>query len=252
MKHTAIIIPVRYASTRFPGKPLARIRNKYLIEHVVERIKGSKASEIIVATDHELIRDVIESVGGCRVVMTRPGHNCGTDRIAEVAQQVDSDYIINVQGDQLIPGPQMIDDIISGIDEKLEMATLYTDISTDNELLDINVVKVVTSLTGNIIYMSRSPIPFDRGQFDKPVRYYKQVGIYVFKRKSLLNFSTCIKPSDLEIIEGIELLRALCHDIPLAGIHTSSPLVDVNVPDDITLAEKFIQEYPFLQGVQHD
>ena len=240
---TAIIVPARYASSRLPAKPLKEISGKPLILHVLERLQGAPVDEILVATDSNEIRDVVEASGLCRVVMTRSDHNCGTDRIAEVAAGLDADYILNVQGDQLIPGPAMISDILAKGTGKAKIATLYTDILAADELDDKNTVKVLPDRNGNIIYMSRLPIPFDRGQFQGKKKYYKQVGIYLFERKSLLEFSS-LTPTPLEGVEGVELLRILDYGMILGGIYTDAPLTDVDVPEDIITAEEFLKEFP--------
>ena len=243
MTKTAVIIPARYASVRFPGKPLALIKEKALILHVVERIIDSKASEIIVATDDQNIKKLVEKEQLCRVIMTRPDHPCGTDRIAEVANQINADYVLNVQGDQLITGPKMDNDTISHISTNVELSTVDTGIKDNSDLNNKNVVKVVVNRNDDIVYMSRSPIPFDRGQIKNGINYNKQVGIYLFNKKALVNFSK-LETSKLERIEGIELLRALRYGMPLKGIYSDEPTADINVPDDIAKAEKFIHDFP--------
>lgn len=240
---TVIIIPARYASSRLPAKPLKEINGKPLILHVVERLAGAPVSEIIVATDNDEIRSVVEDSRLGRVVMTSPDHTCGTDRIAEVAAGLDVDYILNVQGDQLIPGPEMITDILARGVGKTKIATLYTDIRVVDELNDINTVKVLPDQKSRIIYMSRSQIPFDRGQYQGEKKFFKQVGIYLFARESLLQFSR-LTPTPLESIEGVELLRILDYGMSLEGIYTDAQLTDVDVQEDIRFAEKFIKRFP--------
>ncbi|MGL1930789.1 MAG: 3-deoxy-manno-octulosonate cytidylyltransferase [Desulfotalea sp.] len=245
MKSTAVIIPARYSSSRLPAKPLKKINGKPLILHVLERVQGADVEEIIVATDSDEIKDVVEQSSDCKVVMTRSDHNCGTDRIAEVAAGIDAEYIINVQGDQLISGPEMINEVISRAGKGTDLATLYTCINHPDELKDVNVVKVLPNRLGNIINMSRLPIPFNRGQFDGEMKYFKQVGIYLFKRETLLGFSR-LRPTNLEVIEGIELLRALDYGWPLGGIYTDQSLADIDVPEDIINAEQFILKNPII------
>ena len=243
MTKTAVIIPARYASVRFPGKPLALIKEKALILHVIERIINSKVSEIIVATDNQNIKKLVEKEQICRVVMTRSDHTCGTDRIAEVAEHTNADYVLNVQGDQLITGPAMINNIISHINTNPEISTIYSRIKDVSDLNNKNVVKVVVNRNRDVVYMSRSPIPFHRTQIDGQVNYNKQVGIYLFNKKALINFSK-LELSELEKIEGIELLRAIDHGMPLKGIYSDAPTADINVPEDIAKAEKFIHDFP--------
>ena len=242
MKHTTVIIPARFESQRFPGKILHPIMGKPLILHVIDRIKDAEVSEIIIATDSEDIRQVVSSGSGCRIEMTRSTHTCGTDRIAEVATKINTDYILNIQGDELIIGPEMINDILAYINDDLRIGALYTDFRSSGKVTDKNIVKVLKNKMGNILYMSRSPIPFDRGNFTDPIHFYKQVGLYLFERETLLNFSR-LEPSPLEIIEGIELLRALDYGIPLTGMYTDKPTCDVNIPEDVASAEKFVREF---------
>jgi len=243
MKKTIAIIPARYDSTRFPGKPLKPIAGKALILNVIERIKNSELSDIMVATDDKRIKETVENKKICRVIMTKEEHSCGTDRIAEIANKLEADYILNVQGDQLVKGPEMINSILEKIDDGLQLSTLYTDIKDHSELKDENVVKVIVNSKENISYMSRCPIPFDKGTFKEKINYYKQIGIYVFNRKDLIKFSK-LKPTNIEHIEGIELLRAIDYDIPLRGIYSDFPTIDVDVPADIDVAEKFIHKFP--------
>ncbi len=240
---TVIIVPARYSSSRLPAKPLKNIAGKPLILQVLSRIQGAPVAEIIVATDSDEIRQVVEARGLCQVVMTSPDHNCGTDRIAEVAAGLDADYILNVQGDQLVAGPEMIRDILARGVGKAKVATLYTDAPSAEELADKNTVKVLPDRNGNIIYMSRLPIPFNRGQFQGEIRYFKQVGIYLFERQSLLEFSN-LTPTPLESIEGVELLRLLDYGMSLGGIYTDAPVTDVDVLQDIAIAEYFIEKFP--------
>lgn len=243
MSKVVVIIPARYASVRFPGKLLSLIKGKEVILHVIERIINSKVSEIIVATDNQNIKELVEKEELCRVIMTRSDHLCGTDRIAEVAGQIDADYILNVQGDQLITGPDMIDEIIKNISNNLEISTLYARINNHSDLNNKNVVKVVVNCNSDIIYMSRSPIPFNRGQIDNDINYNKQVGIYLFDKNALINFSK-LESSELERIEGIELLRAIEYGMHLRGICSDFPTVDINIPSDIIKAEKFVLDFP--------
>lgn len=243
MVKIVVIIPARYSSTRFAGKPLVLIKRKALILHVVERILNSNVSEIIVATDNQSIKALVEKEDICRVIMTRSNHACGTDRIAEVAEHITADYILNVQGDQLVTGPDMINDIIAHVNNNLKISTIYTRIKDISELDNKNVVKVVVNRKGDILYMSRSPIPFDKEQTNNKINYNKQVGIYLFNKRALVNFSK-LEQSYLEKIEGIELLRAIEQGITLTGIYSDFQTVDVNVPEDIAKAEKFIHDFP--------
>jgi len=241
MKKIVAVIPARYGSSRFPGKMLTPILGRPLILHVVERVSKTALADIWVATDHPDIYDTVASSGLARVTMTRGNHACGTDRIAEVARDLDADYILNVQGDQLVPGPEMVDSILGAIDEELVMATLYAEIDASEDPRDINVVKVIVNQKSDIIYMSRLPIPYLREP--QPHIYNRQIGIYVFLREALLEFAALPK-GRLEEIEGIELLRAIESGIPLRGIKTTFPTADVDIPADVAPAETFINRHP--------
>ena len=164
MKITAVI-PARFASTRFPGKALAEIGGKPMIQHVYERTSQAKlVSRVIVATDDQRIADAVRMIGG-EAIMTSGSHETGTDRLAEVAHGLDADIIVNVQGDEPLIYPDMIDQAIQPFleDSELQMGTLKTRIKCLHDFLSPNVVKVVTDNLGNALYFSRSPLPFARG-----------------------------------------------------------------------------------------
>jgi len=239
---TTVIIPARLESVRFPDKVLYPICGRPLILHVIDRVTGSGVKEIIVATDSDQIKDVVKSGSHVRVMMTQAGHTCGTDRIAEVAATIRTDFVLNVQGDELITGPEMINEIIRNATEELKAATLYTDLKASEDVNDISIVKVRTNSAGRMLLMSRLPIPFVRDSYRGEMNYFKQVGLYLFQREELLRFSK-LKPTRLEQMEGIELLRAFEYDIPLMGIYTSRPTADVNLPSDVAAAEAFVHAH---------
>ncbi len=167
---TAIVIPARYASSRLPAKPLLRATGKYLVQHVYERACQSAATAVIVATDDERIREAVRSFGG-RVIMTRADHVSGTDRVAEVAEQLDAEVIVNLQGDEPLVEPATLD-LLPGLlarDPESEVATLAVPITSIEQWQDPNCVKVVRDTSGRALYFSRSPIPFVRdGRPDFP------------------------------------------------------------------------------------
>jgi 3-deoxy-manno-octulosonate cytidylyltransferase (CMP-KDO synthetase) len=210
---TAIVIPARYASTRLPGKPLLRQTGKYLIQHVYERACLAKAEAVIVATDDQRIFDAVRSFGG-RVVMTRNDHPSGTDRIAEVAQHLDAEIIINLQGDEPLIDPKSLDLLPTLLRHDLDaaMATLATPISSLDQYRDPNCVKVVIDNRGRALYFSRSPIPYVRdGQPDfqrRPAQFLQHLGLYAYRRKFLLEFAQ-LPPEPLEERERLEQLRVL-------------------------------------------
>ena len=210
----AIVIPARYASTRLPGKPLLRSTGKYLIQHVYEQASRSKlAQQVVVATDDMRIEAAVKSFGG-QVAMTRNDHVSGTDRIAEVGQQLDVDTIINVQGDEPLIDPNAIDNLASLLmkDSEAQMATLAVPIKSDEVYRNPNCVKVVCDESGRALYFSRSPIPMVRdGKPNfaaQPPQFLHHQGIYAYRRKSLLEFAA-MSPAPLEQLEKLEQLRVL-------------------------------------------
>jgi 3-deoxy-manno-octulosonate cytidylyltransferase (CMP-KDO synthetase) len=244
MKITAII-PARYGSTRFEGKALADIMGKPMIQHVYERtLRASLVSDVIVATDDERIAASIRAVGG-RVEMTSTGHETGTDRLAEVAARIDSDIIVNVQGDEPLIDPETIDEAIEPLlqDPGVLMATLKARIKTLHDFLSPNVVKVVTDWEGNALYFSRSPLPNFRDKWndlkdDKFVSgkllCYKHVGLYVYRREFLLQYAQ-MSPTYLELAEKLEQLRVLENGYRIRVVETAHESIGVDTPADLQL-----------------
>lgn len=242
MKITAVI-PARYASTRFEGKALADIMGKPMVQHVYERtLKASLVSEVIVATDDERIASCVRGFGG-RVEMTSPNHETGTDRLAEVAQRLDADVVVNVQGDEPLIDPAMIDQAIAPLleDATIPMATLKTRIKTLHDFLSPNVVKVVSDPKGNVLYFSRSPLPFFRDKWNDlkdeaftsgKLLCYKHVGLYVYKREFLPLFAA-LPPSYLEMAEKLEQLRVLENGYRIKIVETEFESIGVDTPGDL-------------------
>jgi 3-deoxy-manno-octulosonate cytidylyltransferase (CMP-KDO synthetase) len=208
---TAIVIPARYASSRLPGKPLLRETGKYLIQHVYERACESKADAVIVATDDARIFDAVNSFGGS-VVMTRADHPSGTDRVAEVADRLDADIIVNVQGDEPMIEPGTLDMLADLLerDREAPMATLAVPIRALEQWRDPNCVKVVCDKLGRALYFSRSPIPYVRdGDPDFATgRFLQHLGLYAYRRQFLLELAR-LPPEPLEETEKLEQLRVL-------------------------------------------
>jgi 3-deoxy-manno-octulosonate cytidylyltransferase (CMP-KDO synthetase) len=211
---TAIVIPARYASTRLPGKPLLRTTGKYLIQHVYERAcQAHSAGLVIVATDDPRIAAAVQNFGG-RVMMTRRDHPSGTDRVAEVARQVDADLIVNLQGDEPLIDPEALDLLPQLLkrDPDADMATLAVPITSLEQWHDPSCVKVVCAANGRALYFSRSPIPFVRdGRPDfaaEPPRFLQHLGLYAYRRDFLLRLAS-LPPEPLEKLEKLEQLRAL-------------------------------------------
>ena len=238
----AVVLPARYHSSRFPGKPLAILAGKPLIEWVyrrAERIPG--AARVVVATDHEQIASVVEGFGG-NVVMTSSEHRTGTDRVAEVARSLDCEIIVNLQGDEPVLPPGLVEDMVGVLDtsQEVDIVTAAHAV-TDAEALDNpNVVKVVMDRSGNALYFSRAPIPFgfwQRAGGDAPPRFYRHVGVYTFRRDALVRFAEAPR-SPLEVAEGLEQLRALENGMVIRVLETTEATIGVDVPEDIKLVEK--------------
>jgi 3-deoxy-manno-octulosonate cytidylyltransferase (CMP-KDO synthetase) len=249
MKITAVI-PARYASVRFPGKALALLDGKPMIQHVYERtVRASLVDSVIVATDDERIRHAVAAFGGdCR--MTRVDHETGTDRLAEVAQSLESDIIVNVQGDEPLIAPEMIDQAIRPFldDPSLRMGTLKTRIRCLHDFLSPNVVKIVTDRKGNALYFSRSPLPFFRDKWQDlkdesfasgKLLCYKHVGLYVFRRAFLVEFAA-MEPTFLEVSEKLEQLRAVENGVHIRVVETDFESIGVDTPDDLVKARERI------------
>lgn len=242
MKITAII-PARYGSTRFEGKALADIMGKPMIQHVYERaVRTPLVSEVIVATDDERIAAAVRKFGG-RAEMTSTGHETGTDRLAEVAARIDSDIIVNVQGDEPLIEPDMISEAISPLVEEkaIVMSTLKSRIKSLHDFLSPNVVKVVTDWEGYALYFSRSPLPNFRDKWNDlkdevfacgKLLCYKHVGLYVYRREFLLQFAQ-MSPTYLELSEKLEQLRVLENGYKIKVVETSHESIGVDTPGDL-------------------
>jgi 3-deoxy-manno-octulosonate cytidylyltransferase (CMP-KDO synthetase) len=237
--HTAIIIPARYASTRLPGKPLLRTTGKYVIQHVYERAcQARRAGTVIVATDDPRIVAAVRSFGGWAVLTSR-GHPSGTDRVAEVAAQLDADVIINLQGDEPLIDPGALDLLPALLerDPGADVATLAVPITSAEQWRDPNCVKVVCAADGRALYFSRSPIPFVRdGRPDftaEPPRFLQHLGLYAYRRAFLLRLAA-LPPEQLEKLEKLEQLRvlALGHHIHVGVVRHAGIGVDTRADYD--------------------
>jgi 3-deoxy-manno-octulosonate cytidylyltransferase (CMP-KDO synthetase) len=238
------IVPARYASTRFPGKPLALIAGKPLIQHVVEQCQKARSlSEVIVATDDTRIWEVAQNF--CHAEMTRPDHPSGSDRIAEVAGRCTCDAVVNIQGDEPLIDPAVIDAVVGAL-ARDEMSTAATRIKNPEELDDPNVVKVVVSAAGRALYFSRRTIPYLReaasrsaGERLAAFAFLKHLGIYGYWRETLLRLVK-FPVSPLENAEKLEQLRALENGIQIAVVKVDYDSVGVDVPKDVAQVEKII------------
>lgn len=232
-----VVIPARYGSIRFEGKPLADIGGKPMIWHVYERsLQAELVDDVIVATDNPRIWEVVRDFGGA-VVMTSEKHQCGTDRIAEVAEKIDADIIVNVQGDEPLIDPRAIDQAVHPLveDKSLKMCTLMKQITDLKEFRDPNVVKVVTDRGGYAVYFSRAQIPYPRD----PAHFqaYKHVGVYVYRKGFLLELAG-MDQTPLEMTESLEQLRALENNIRIKVVETPYDSFSVDTPEDLDVVRK--------------
>ena len=234
------IIPARYASTRFPGKPLIDLKGKTMIQRVYEGASRSeKLSEIIVATDDQRIFDVVKAFGGI-VEMTAESHPSGTDRCAEVAQKYQADVIINIQGDEPLIDARQLDELCAAFDRaEVEIATLAKPGITEDERNNPNRIKVVLDNEDRALYFSRSPIPnthHAKGDALSSYQFLRHIGVYAYRRDTLLKL-TNLQPSPLEMIESLEQLRWMYHGFPIHVVKTfiETPNIDVTSDVDIVL-----------------
>jgi 3-deoxy-manno-octulosonate cytidylyltransferase (CMP-KDO synthetase) len=240
------IIPARFASTRFPGKPLALVAGKLLIQRVVEQCHQAKSlSEIIVATDYSRIAEVAQKL--CRVEMTSPTHPSGSDRIAEVAGKISCDAVVNIQGDEPLIEPSVIDAVAGALAEN-EMSTAATRIKNPTELDNPNVVKVVVNAAGRALYFSRRTIPYLREAASSSTSeqlaafaFLKHLGIYGYRRETLLRLVK-FPVSPLEAAEKLEQLRALENGIQIGVVQVAFDSVGVDAPEDVEWVERFLRK----------
>ncbi len=239
-----IIIPARFASSRLPGKPLVTLGGKPMIQHVYERAKRAQTvHEVLVATDDQRIIDVVKGFGG-QARMTRADHRTGTERIAEVAVHESGDVFVNVQGDEPLIDPVAIDTAVAALLEEppAQIATVATPIRHAGDIMDPNVVKTVLDFDENALYFSRAPIPWIRDTQQKiHVKYWKHLGLYVFRRDALLEYPT-LPQGELEKIEQLEQLRWMENGWKIRVAEVAHDAVSVDVPEDVTRVEKLLKE----------
>lgn len=232
------VIPARYSSTRLPGKPLKDICGAPMICRVWQRAsRATSVAEVIVATDDERILQAVEKNSG-RAMMTRADHKTGTDRLAEVAEKFpDADVVVNVQGDEPLIEPSLIDELVAefAADDELQMATVATELTEADEMQNPNNVKVVLARNGDALYFSRSLIPFPRNVGKSPV--FKHIGIYAYRRNFLLDYAK-MEPTPLEQAESLEQLRALENGFKIRVIKSSCRFVGVDTEEDLRLVNE--------------
>ena len=233
------IIPCRYRSTRFPGKPLAMISGKPMVWHVWSQTKKSKRlHRIVVATDDDLIYNVCQEYG-IEVIMTSSLHLTGTDRVAEVAKQIEGEVFVNIQGDEPLIDPHGIDQLISMLiaNREIQIINAYSCIDDASDIVNSNIVKVITSNMENALAYSRSPIPHPKNS--KPI-YKRQIGLYAFRRNAILKFSA-LPVGNLESSEGVEMFRYLENGYTIKMIEIDERgSIPVDEPGDILRVEKLI------------
>ncbi|HCM14877.1 MAG TPA: 3-deoxy-manno-octulosonate cytidylyltransferase, partial [Candidatus Cloacimonas sp.] len=227
------VIPARYASSRFPGKPLAVLAGKPMIQHVWERVIRSQLfDDVIIATDDLKISSVAQNFGAV-VMLTDSSLPSGTDRVAAVAEYLEEDsVIVNVQGDEPLISPEALKALLEAFDdEEVMIASLMTPFDSETDILNPNMVKVVTDSKQNAIYFSRSPIPYNRDN-STDCRYFRHIGIYGFRYAALTHFVD-LPIGKLEAIEKLEQLRALEHGIPIRMVNTDYRGIGIDTPEDL-------------------
>ena len=248
MTQFTVIIPARYASSRLPGKPLANIAGKPMIQHVFEQAKQSGASRIIIATDNEQVATAAKNFGA-EVCMTAESHNSGTERLAEVVEKLaipDNEIIVNIQGDEPLIPPMIVKQVAENLAKyPVNMASLAVNIDEPEELFNPNVVKVLTDKDGYVLYFSRAVIPWDRDQFAQMddvaklqlnTQYLRHIGIYAYRAGFIKQYVQW-QPTALEHIEKLEQLRVLWNgekihvelakEVPAVGVDTAEDLEKV-------------------------
>ena len=226
------VIPARYASTRLNGKPLVDICGYKMIEWVYKRAIKSSLDKIVVATDNEEIYNEVKRFGG-EVVMTSDKHNTGTDRIVETAKHYeDYDVIINIQGDEPLIEPELINQLANIFNDKsINMGTFRHKINNENDIINPNVVKVITDLNNDAIYFSRSVIPYNRNN-EPDIVYYRHIGIYGYRRDFLFKYAS-FKNSKLEKLESLEQLRAIENGYKIRVLETNYNVKGVDTKEDL-------------------
>jgi len=237
------VIPARYGSTRLPGKVIMDIAGKPLVQHVYDRVcLSTSVTACVVATDDERVVQALEPYG-TEVAMTSAEHRSGTDRVAAVARQRNEPVIVNVQGDEPLIRPEMIDAAIQPVlgDRSIPVSTLCCQMQDEHEVADPDVVKVVTDMRGRALYFSRAPIPVVRDSGHSKARpdtvYRKHIGLYVYRREFLVDYAQWV-PTPLEQFERLEQLRVLEHGYPIVVVETEYDSISVDSPSDLDRVRK--------------
>ena len=236
------VIPARFDSSRLPGKPLLEVAGKPLIRWVYERAREAlRVDEVMVATDDGRVQESVLSFGGT-AVMTSRDHRSGTDRVAEVAREIEADVFVNIQADQPLISPATIDQVCTPFEEdgQIQVTTARVEITDPASIESPHVVKVVVDGRERALYFSRSVIPYPRRESGK---YYKHIGIYAYRRELLLNLER-LKPSELEEVESLEQLRWLENGIPIEVVEVYEDSQGVDIYDDIERVRPLLENEP--------
>lgn len=235
--NVTVVIPARYASSRFPGKPLALLAGKPLIRHVYEQAtRVPKVTQVLVATDDLRIHESVERFGGCSTMVTKPCRT-GTDRVAEAIQDLPGEIVVNLQADEILLAPDLLLDLIAPfLAGDAEIGTLCRPLTCREELAQSSVVKVVTDRQGRALYFSRAPIPHVRDHNHETSPFASHhLGVYIFRRDTLNRFAA-LPSGELEQAEKLEQLRALEHGIPIHVWETTHPSIRIDTQEDLERA----------------
>ncbi len=249
-REVTVVIPARYGSTRFPGKPLAILGRKPMIQHVYEQAVACRTvTNVLVATDDDRIKQAVEQFGG-RVVMVKGEYRTGTDRVAAVARMFAGEYFVDLQGDEIPLSSDLLEDLIEPfLRSGAEMGTLKRAMDTAEDLENPGIVKVVTDSQGQALYFSRAPIPFVRDEETRRVvggLHYIHLGLYMYTRKALLRFADW-PTSQLEDAEKLEQLRALENGMRIRVWETKHASLRVDTPDDVGPVADKLQKFEVVK-----
>lgn len=249
-RSVAVVIPARYGSSRFPGKPLVKLGGKPMVQHVYERAVACRAvSDVLVATDDDRIKQAVEQFGG-RVLMVTGEYRTGTDRVAAVARMFAGDFFVNLQGDEIPLNPELLADLIEPfIQSGAEMGTLKRAMDATDDLSNPAIVKVVTDAKGYALYFSRAPIPLVRNDPDRRVvsgLHYVHLGVYMYTKETLLRFAG-LPTSPLEDAEKLEQLRGLEQGIRIRVWETKHASLRVDTPADVELVTEKLQQFEVIK-----
>ncbi|MBU1148088.1 MAG: 3-deoxy-manno-octulosonate cytidylyltransferase [Candidatus Omnitrophica bacterium] len=236
------IIPARFGATRFDGKLLADFCGKPVIQHTWENAKKSKAIEdLLIATDDKRIYNAAKGFGA-KAIYTSKAHKSGSDRLTEAVASIDANIVVNIQADEPLMHPAMIDDVVSAIqkDKTIQMATICHKVRDGHELVNPNVVKVVFDRNGLALYFSRSPIPYNANTENRTTNNYKHIGLYAYTKDFLFTFKS-LPQSRLEKIEKLEQLRVIENGYKIKVIETKHDTVGIDTPEDLVKATELVK-----------